>query len=93
MVLQVTFAEIAQASSTISSSATQVDSQLDELRAEVVKTLAGYEGSAAEAYQAAQKLWDEAAADLQKVLAAIGTAVGQAGEAYEAAEKSNQARW
>lgn len=93
MVLEVTFAEIANASQTISSSATQVDAQLDELRAEVVKTLAGYEGAAAEAYQAAQKAWDDAAADLQKVLAAIGTAVGQAGDAYEAAEKANTGRW
>ncbi|MEV6714306.1 WXG100 family type VII secretion target [Lentzea sp. NPDC051208] len=91
--LQVTFAEIAAASQTISSSATQVDGQLDELRAEVTKTLAGYQGDAREAYEVAQKQWDEAAADLQKVLAAIGTAVGQAGEAYEQAEKQNLQRW
>jgi early secretory antigenic target protein ESAT-6 len=91
--LKVTFAEIMQASSTISSSATQVDGQLDELRAEVTKTLAGYQGEAREAYEAAQQKWDVAAADLQKVLAAIGVAVGQAGEAYEAAEKKNLGRW
>ncbi|MDX8052135.1 WXG100 family type VII secretion target [Lentzea sp. BCCO 10_0798] len=91
--LQVTFAEIQQAASTISSSATQVDGQLDELRSEVVKTMSGYSGDAAAAYQAAQQKWDEAAADLQKVLAAIGVAVGQAGEAYESAEKKNLSRW
>ncbi|MGI5504469.1 WXG100 family type VII secretion target [Lentzea sp. CA-135723] len=91
--LQVTFAEIQTASSTINSSATQIDSQLSDLRAEVTKTLAGYQGEAREQYEAAQRKWDEAAADLQKVLAAIGTAVGQAGEAYEAAEKQNASRW
>lgn len=91
--LQVTFAEIAQTASTISSSATQVDGQLDELRAEVTKTLGGYQGEAREAYEAAQAKWDAAAADLQKVLAAIGVAVQQAGEAYEAAEKKNLGRW
>jgi early secretory antigenic target protein ESAT-6 len=91
--LKVTFAEIQQASSTINSSATQVQSQLDDLRQEVTKTLAGYEGDARVAYEAAQQKWDQAAADLQAVLAAIGTAVGQAGQAYEAAEKQNLNRW
>jgi 6 kDa early secretory antigenic target len=91
--LKVTFAEISNASSTINSSATSVQSQLDDLRQEVTKTLANYQGEARTAYEAAQKKWDEAAADLQAVLAAIGTAVGQAGEAYEAAEKSNTNRW
>ena len=91
--LKVTFAEIQNASSTINSSATQVQSQLDDLRQEVTKTLAGYQGSAREAYEAAQAKWDAAAADLQAVLAAIGTAVGQAGQAYEAAEKQNEGRW
>ncbi|USX50726.1 WXG100 family type VII secretion target [Lentzea sp. HUAS12] len=91
--LKVTFAEITNASSTINSSATQVQGQLDDLRQEVTKTLANYQGDARAAYEAAQKKWDEAAADLQAVLAAIGTAVGQAGEAYEAAERANTQRW
>jgi early secretory antigenic target protein ESAT-6 len=93
MVLKVTFAEIQNASSSINSSASSVQGQLDDLRSEVTKTLAGYDGDARVAYEAAQKKWDEAAADLQAVLAAIGTAVGQAGQAYEAAEKQNQGRW
>ncbi|WP_394615359.1 WXG100 family type VII secretion target [Lentzea sp. JNUCC 0626] len=93
MSLKVTFAEIAQASSTINSSATQIDGQLSDLKADVTKTLSGYQGQAREQYEAAQRKWDDAAADLQKVLAAIGTAVGQAGEAYEMAEKQNASRW
>ncbi|GHH37806.1 WXG100 family type VII secretion target [Lentzea cavernae] len=91
--LQVTFAEIQVASSTINSSATQIESQLSDLKSEVTKTLAGYEGDARERYEEAQRKWDQAAADLQAVLAAIGTAVGQAGQAYEAAEKQNANRW
>lgn len=91
--LAVTFAEIQQASSTINSSATQIDSQLNDLKSEVQKTLQGYQGDARAAYEEAQRKWDQAAADLQAVLAAIGTAVGQAGEAYEAAEKKNMGRW
>ena len=55
--------------------------------------LSEYEGDAATQYQAAQDKWDKAAADLQSVLAAIGVAVQQAGEAYESSERQNAARW
>ena len=91
--IQVTFAEVANAASQISSAAKSVDQQLDDLRSKVSSTLAGYEGDAAAQYQAAQDKWDKAAADLQAVLAAIGTAVQQAGEAYETSERQNAARW
>ncbi|WP_330272364.1 WXG100 family type VII secretion target [Lentzea sp. NBC_00516] len=91
--IRVTFAEVANAASSISSSAKSVDQQLDDLRTKVTSTLSGYEGDAATQYQAAQEKWDKAAADLQAVLAAIGVAVQQAGEAYETSERQNAARW
>ncbi|MDX8142618.1 WXG100 family type VII secretion target [Lentzea sp. BCCO 10_0061] len=91
--IQVTFAEVANAASQISSSAKSVDQQLDDLRSKVTSTLSGYTGDAATQYQAAQDKWDKAAADLQAVLAAIGTAVQQAGEAYEQSERMNAQRW
>ncbi|SDJ71219.1 early secretory antigenic target ESAT-6 [Lentzea albidocapillata subsp. violacea] len=91
--IQVTFAEVANAASQISSAAKSVDQQLDDLRTKVTSTLSGYTGDAATQYQAAQDKWDKAAADLQAVLAAIGTAVQQSGEAYEQAERQNQGRW
>lgn len=91
--IQVTFAEVANAASQISSAAKSVDQQLDDLRSKVTATLSGYEGDAATQYQAAQAKWDKAAADLQAVLAAIGTAVQQSGEAYEQSERMNAQRW
>ena len=82
-----------EAASTITTQSKASTSLLDQLRDEVTKTLAGYTGAAAEAYQAQQTKWDTAAADLNTVLAAIGTAVQTAGESYQAAEKQNAGRW
>uniref|UniRef100_UPI0039BF075E WXG100 family type VII secretion target n=1 Tax=Lentzea alba TaxID=2714351 RepID=UPI0039BF075E len=91
--MRVGFGEIAAAAAEISSGASQVDQQLSDLKDQVTKTLAQWEGSNSGAYQQAQEKWAQAAADLQSVMAAIGTAVQQAGEAYQAAEKKNEGRW
>jgi early secretory antigenic target protein ESAT-6 len=91
--MKIGFAEIATASQQISSGASQVQQQLDDLQTKVSSTLAQWEGSNQESYKAAQDKWSQAAADLQSVMAAIGTAVQQAGEAYQAAEQRNTARW
>ncbi len=91
--MAVNFAEIQQAASTITTQSKSVDELLDQLRGEVTKTLAGYTGAAAEAYQEQQTKWDTAAADLNAVLAAIGTAVQTAGESYQQAENQNKGRW
>ncbi|MET8756739.1 WXG100 family type VII secretion target [Lentzea sp. NPDC004782] len=91
--IKATFGEIESAGSQISSGASQVQQQLDDLKAQVDKTLAAWEGSAQGAYQASQAKWAQAAGDLQAVLAAIGTAVQQAAEAYRTAEQQNTQRW
>jgi early secretory antigenic target protein ESAT-6 len=91
--IAVSFAEIQNASSTITSQSREIDQVLDDIRAEVRKVLGDWEGEGSETYKASQDSWDRAADDLNKVLAAIGTAVGQAGEAYQNAEKQNVGRW
>ncbi|RAS68763.1 WXG100 family type VII secretion target [Lentzea atacamensis] len=91
--IKVTFAEVAAAAATITSSSKSIDDLNDQLKAQVDKTLAGWMGASGEGYQAAQKKWADSAADLNAVLAAIGTAVQQASEAYAQAEQSNAARW
>lgn len=91
--IKASFGQIAEAASSISSGATQVQQQLDDLKSQVDKTLAQWEGAAQGAYQASQAKWAQAAGDLQAVLAAIGTAVQQAGEAYQQAEQANTNRW
>lgn len=91
--IKATFGEISAAASTIASSSKSIDDLNDQLRAKVTSTLAGWDGAAGEAYQAAQAKWDQASADLNQVLAAIGVAVQQASEAYSQAEQTNAGRW
>lgn len=91
--IAVNFAEIQNAAGTISTQSKEVDALLDELKSEVQRVLGTWQGEGMEAYQASQQKWDVAAADLNSVLGAIGTAVQQAGEAYQQSEKQNVARW
>lgn len=91
--IKATFGEIAGAASTIAASSKRIDQLNDDLRTKVTSTLAGWEGGAGEAYQAAQKEWDRSSEDLNRVLASIGVAVQQASEAYQQAEQTNTGRW
>ncbi|KOV80615.1 WXG100 family type VII secretion target [Nocardia sp. NRRL S-836] len=91
--IAVKFGEIAQAASTISTQSKEIDAVLDDIRQEVTRVLGTWEGEGSETYKASQDKWDKAAADLNSVLAAIGTAVQQAGDAYQQAEKQNVSRW
>jgi 6 kDa early secretory antigenic target len=91
--IQVTFAELANASGEITGSASKIESELSDLKGRVDKVLAGYTGESAEMYQAAQQKWAESAGDLQQVLNSIGIAVQQAADAYQSAEKQNAQRW
>jgi early secretory antigenic target protein ESAT-6 len=91
--LKITFGELMSCSSQITSGAKQVEQQLNDLQAEVTKTLATWESSGSEAYKQAQDKWTQAATDLQAVLASIGSATMQAAEAYKAAEDANTRRW
>lgn len=91
--IKATFGEIAGAASTIASASKAIDDLNDQLRAKVTSTLAGWDGAAGESYQEAQKRWDGASEDLNRVLASIGVAVQQASEAYQQAEQTNAGRW
>lgn len=91
--IKASFAEIAAAASQISGASKTIDQLNDDLKGKVTSTLANWDGASGEAYNEAQRKWDAASADLNAVLAAIGTAVQQASEAYQQAEQSNTARW
>jgi early secretory antigenic target protein ESAT-6 len=91
--IKVGFAQIAEASANIGSTAKTVDSLLDDLKSRLNPIRESYTGEARAAWEATQQQWDTAAADLNQVLAQIGTAVQQAGENYQAAEKANVSRW
>lgn len=91
--IKVTFGELQAASSSISSNAQKIQSSLDDLKSYLAPLVAGWQGAASEEYNAHQRKWDLAAADLQSVMAAIGTAVAQAADDYQQGENQNALRW
>lgn len=91
--VRVTFGELSAAQSSISSTVNAVNNQLDDLKSFLAPMVSTWEGTAAETYNALQRQWDTAAADLNQVLAQIATAVGTANEQYQAAESANTSRF
>jgi early secretory antigenic target protein ESAT-6 len=91
--IKVNFAEVANASQSLSSTASQLETLLGDLKERLAPLAAGYEGEAAAGWAEKQRLWDSAQDDLRQVLASIGMAVRQSGENYEATEKANAAKW
>jgi early secretory antigenic target protein ESAT-6 len=91
--IKVTFGALEAARTDVISTATRISTQLDELKRFLAPLVATWEGQAATEYQAKQRQWDTAAADLAAVLAQIGVALGSANESYRQVEQSNAARW
>jgi early secretory antigenic target protein ESAT-6 len=91
--VKVTFGELSAAQGNISSTVNAVNGQLDDLKAFLAPMVSTWEGTAAETYNALQRQWDTAAAELNQVLAQIATAVGTANEAYQVAENTNTRRF
>jgi early secretory antigenic target protein ESAT-6 len=77
----------------IGTQASSLQSTLESLKSRIDPVIAQWEGATSGAYQASQAKWNQAAEDLQQVLAQIGTAVRAAGEAFEQGEKQNTNRW
>jgi len=91
--IKVTFGGLEAAAGSISSNANKVQGSLDDLKQFLQPLVATWTGNASEEYNAHQAQWDAAAADLQQVMAAIGTAVQRAAEDYRSGEQTNAARW
>ncbi len=91
--IKVTFASLGNAQTDVATTAGRMSSQLDELKRLIAPMVATWEGRAAQDYQAKQRQWDTAAADLTAVLAQIGVALGTANDSYYQVEQANAARW
>jgi WXG100 family type VII secretion target len=89
----VTFGELSAAQQNVASTAQQMNAQLDELKQQLAPLVATWSGQASVDYQAKQRQWDTAAADLNRVLSQIGVALGQANEGYQQVERANASRW
>lgn len=91
--IKVTFGALEAAQADVASTATRISGQLEELKRFLVPMVATWEGEAAAEYQATQRKWDTAAADLTAVLTRIGLALSTANASYRQVEQANTARW
>ena len=91
--IKVAFGALEVARGDVVGTATRIAGRLDDLRRAVVPLAASWEGQAAQEYRARQRQWDVAAADLTRVLADVGRALGEAEAGYRAAEAANAGLW
>ncbi|MHA6792753.1 WXG100 family type VII secretion target [Pseudonocardia bannensis] len=91
--IKVAFGELAVAQQNVAGTAHRIAGRLDELKRFLAPLAATWEGQAATDYQARQRQWDTAAADLAAVLARIGVALGTANDSYQQVEQLNARRW
>ena len=91
--IKVTFGALEVARTDVASTATRIGGRLEDLRRAVIPLAATWQGHAAAEYRTRQRQWDTAAADLTRVLADIGRALGEAETGYRATENANAALW
>ncbi len=91
--IKVTFGALEAAQADVAGTAARITGQLEDLQRFLAPLVATWEGQAATEYQAKQRQWDTAAADLAAVLAQIGVALGAANDSYRQVEQANAARW
>lgn len=91
MSIVVNYAALQTASDDIKDTTNQVNGILDQLKSDLGPLVESWEGEAQAAYRQQQQKWDEAADDLNRVLASIGTAVQDALTRYQEGEQKTQA--
>jgi 6 kDa early secretory antigenic target len=91
--IKVTFGALSTAQGDVAATASRITTQLDDLKRFLAPMVATWTGAAAQDYQAKQRQWDTAAADISAVLAQIGVALGAAHDSYRQVETTNAARW
>jgi len=91
--IAVNFEALATAEQQINQCASQITSQLDDLRQMLQPLTSTWTGAAMENYQVQQNNWNQAQQDALQVLQGIGRVVGAAHDAYVHTEKSNQTAW
>ena len=69
------FGAIQAAAADINSTSARINGQLDDLKAQLQPMVSTWEGESSIAYQEAQARWDQAAAELNQVLATISRTV------------------
>lgn len=91
--LKVNFSTLSTAAADINDGASQLESTLGDMDAQLQTLRANWTGESAAAYQAAKAKWTTAITDMKMLLAQIGSAVDTSGQDYQATERANQGRW
>lgn len=89
--ISVDFQHLAELERALSGASSEIESQLNTLRAKLQQM--EWEGPDRVAYQEAQARWDRAVQDLNETLASIGTAVNVANQGYENTEMDIVKTW
>jgi early secretory antigenic target protein ESAT-6 len=91
--LKVNFGGLSTAAADIQSSASNIESRLNDLDRSLQPLRANWSGEASTAYTAAKAKWESALTDMKALLADVGRAVSTSGEDYQTTERNNAARW
>ena len=89
----VTFGAMSQAEADFVSTYQALQNTLNTLESELNSSLSEWTGSAQQAYFAAKREWDAAAADMATVVNSLGRVIGVANENYINAESVNRNMW
>ncbi len=89
----VTFGELESAQSSIRTTSTTINRELEDLKNYLKPMVDTWSGDASIAYHARQAQWDQAAANLNQVLNQIGVALGTSNQNYQDGESVNMRRW
>lgn len=87
------FGAIQAAASDINSTSSRINSLIDGLKSQIQPMVSTWEGTSATAYQEAQLKWDNAAAELNTILATISSTVQQGNERMSDINRQAAASW
>jgi early secretory antigenic target protein ESAT-6 len=81
-------AAIAEASAALAGNSTQINAILADLKTQLQRLDAGWEGAGSDAYRALKMQWDAAAEGLNATLARISQVVGTGNDAMRASDRA-----
>lgn len=87
------FGAISAAAADINGTSQRINQLLDDVKATIQPMVSTWEGESATAYQAAQRKWDNAAVELNAVLAAISRTVSQGNDRMAEVNRAAAASW
>ena len=91
--IKVTFAQVQATQEHTQQTVASINNSLQDLKSYLAPMVYTWEGQAATNYNAKQAQCDQAANDLNEVLAAIGRALGSANEGFQTTESQNASRF